>query len=152
MLSKVMRARVVCHRFQIPGLISFSTSPSAALDNGVIVTKSCAKRIKSLKASSNDKNLMLRVGVEGGGCSGFQYIFSMENNNVSEDDIVFRRDDAEVVVDSASLELIKGATIDYQQELIRSAFAIVNNPNSESACGCGSSFAVKAFSSNPALD
>ena len=57
-----------------------------------------------------------------------------------------------MVVDDASLEFVKGATIDYVEEMIRSSFAVVNNPNSESACGCGSSFALKAFESNPALD
>jgi len=56
------------------------------------------------------------------------------------------------VVDSSSFDLIKGATIDYQQELIKSAFVVVNNPNSETACGCGSSFAAKAFAANPAID
>lgn len=65
---------------------------------------------------------------------------------------IFERNGAKVVVDNGSFELIKGATVDYQQEMIRSAFAVVNNPQSESACGCGSSFAVKNFASNPALD
>lgn len=65
---------------------------------------------------------------------------------------MFTKNNASVVVDPASFELIRGSTIDYQQELIRSAFAVVNNPQSESACGCGSSFAVKAFSQNPAKD
>jgi iron-sulfur cluster assembly accessory protein len=65
---------------------------------------------------------------------------------------VFERDGAKVVVDESSLELVKGATIDYVQEMIKSAFAIVNNPQSESACGCGTSFAVKNFAANPAKD
>lgn len=65
---------------------------------------------------------------------------------------IFAKDGAQVVVDSGSFELIKGSTVDYTQEMIRSSFAVVNNPQSESACGCGSSFAVKNFSSNPALD
>jgi iron-sulfur cluster assembly accessory protein len=65
---------------------------------------------------------------------------------------VFERDGAKVVVDQSSLELVKGATIDYVQEMIKSAFAIVNNPQSESACGCGTSFAVKNFAANPAKD
>ena len=65
---------------------------------------------------------------------------------------VFEKDESKIVIDSASLELIKGATIDYKEELIKSAFVVANNPQSESACGCGSSFAVKNFSSNPAID
>jgi len=65
---------------------------------------------------------------------------------------VFDKDGAKVLVDLSSFNFIKGATIDFQQELMKSAFVVMNNPNSESACGCGSSFAVKAFSSNPALD
>jgi iron-sulfur cluster assembly accessory protein len=62
-----------------------------------------------------------------------------------EGDRLFERDGAQVIVDTSSLEFIKGATVDFEQELIRSAFAVVNNPQSESACGCGSSFAVKNF-------
>ena len=65
---------------------------------------------------------------------------------------MFERDGSKVVVDEGSFELIKGSTIDYVQEMIRSSFAVVNNPQSESACGCGSSFAVKNFEANPALD
>ena len=70
----------------------------------------------------------------------------------SDEDIVIKKDGMEVVVDESSLELIKGSTIDYTQELIRSAFSVVNNPQSESACGCGSSFAIKNFEGNPAID
>ena len=91
--------------------------------------------------------------MEGGGCSGFKYVFQMEGtDSVTEDDKVFERDGSKVMIDNSSFELVKGATVDYVQEMIRSAFAVVNNPQSESACGCGSSFAAKKFASNPALD
>jgi len=125
---------------------------SMDLGESVTVTKSCAKRIKSLQKSSQNDGLVLRVMVESGGCSGFQYVFKMEQPQLEEDDKVFERDGAKVVVDASSFELIKGATIDFEQELIRSAFAVVNNPQSETACGCGSSFAVKNFTANPAKD
>ena len=65
---------------------------------------------------------------------------------------IFTKNGTEVVVDSSSFEFIKGSTIDYVQEMIHSKFAVTNNPQSESACGCGSSFAVKNFSVNPAKD
>ena len=65
---------------------------------------------------------------------------------------VFEADGAEVIVDETSMEFVRGATIDFEQDMMRSAFAVVNNPNSENACGCGSSFALKNFSENPALD
>lgn len=90
--------------------------------------------------------------MEGGGCSGFQYRFSVEDAPAQESDKQFVKDGVAILVDETSLELIRGATIDFQDELIRSAFAVVNNPMSESACGCGSSFAAKNFESNPAID
>jgi len=124
----------------------------ADINETVIVTKSCANRIKQLQNSAKNDQLFLRLLVEGGGCSGFKYVFKMESNNINDDDKIFIRDDSKVVIDEGSYELVKGATVDFQQELIRSAFAIVNNPQSESACGCGSSFAIKNFTSNPALD
>lgn len=65
---------------------------------------------------------------------------------------VFERDGEKVVVDPDSFELVRGATVDYVQEMIKSSFAVVNNPQSESACGCGSSFAIKNFTANPAID
>lgn len=86
------------------------------------------------------------------GCSGFQYNFELEEEAPGEDDVVFEKGGAKLVVDEASLEFVRGATIDFEQDMMRSAFAVVNNPNSESACGCGSSFAMKKFGLNPAKD
>ncbi len=91
--------------------------------------------------------------VEGGGCSGFKYIFKMEDTPIDKDeDKIFEKDGSKVVVDSSSFELLKGSTVDYVQEMMRSAFSVMNNPQSENACGCGSSFAVKNFAANPAKD
>ena len=130
------------------------------------ITGSCAARIKQLASTrpSPDK-VFLRLYVDAGGCSGFQYKFLLlsedntEDNDDEEDgtidpeeDIVLVKDGMRVVVDQTSLDLLRGSTIDYVQEMIRSSFAVVGNPQSESACGCGSSFAVKNFDSNPALD
>ena len=78
---------------------------------------------------------------------------SLEDYDDDDDeveDLVFERDGAKVVVDSSSFVFLKGSTIDFEQELIRSAFAIVNNPQSESACGCGTSFAAKNFETHSA--
>jgi hypothetical protein len=58
----------------------------------------------------------------------------------------------QIVVDESSLEFVRGATVDFQEDMMRSSFSVINNPNSESACGCGSSFALKNFTANPALD
>jgi iron-sulfur cluster assembly accessory protein len=117
----------------------------------VIVTTACAKRINAMKDGAE---LRLRLEVEGGGCSGFQYHFNIEKDDAELDpsDMVFRRDGAEVVIDEASLEYVRGSTIDYTTSMIRSSFVVANNPLSESACGCGSSFALKNFASNPAKD
>ena len=127
-------------------------SEIAGLDDVVILTASAAKRIAQLKAG--DAPARLRLQIDGGGCSGFEYKFEVERADapVDEDDHVFTRDSSVVVVDDSSLEFVRGATVDFQQEMIRSAFAVVDNPNSESACGCGSSFALKNFESNPAID
>ncbi len=106
---------------------SFSVSPSAA------------KRIAFL-ASKEARPVMMRVAVLGGGCSGFQYNFSFEERR-NEDDLVIERDGAAVLVDSTSLELLKGSELDYVEEMVGSAFQ-VKNPNATSSCGCGNSFSM----------
>jgi len=96
--------------------------------------------------------MRLRLAVEGGGCSGFQYNFSFDSNGLDPTDAVFTKDGASVVIDESSLEFVRGSTVDYTTSMIRSSFVVANNPLSESACGCGSSFALKNFAANPALD
>jgi len=133
------------------------TAPASADgdQHPLTITDSCWRRINKLTKSKEDDSLFLRVFVDAGGCSGFQYQFELDAN-LEDDDIVFtapsQQDSARVVVDQNSFEFIRGSTIDYVQEMIKSSFEVRENPQSESACGCGSSFALKNFSSNPALD
>lgn len=107
------------------------------------LTDSCVRRLQNVLKNPNEK---LRVLVEGGGCSGFQYKFHIENTTKgaeSSQDQIIERDGVQVIIDKDSLELLKGSTIDYQEELIRSSFRIVNNPNAEQGCSCGTSFSIK---------
>ena len=103
------------------------------------VSPSAAKRIAFL-ASKEAKPVMMRVAVLGGGCSGFQYNFSFEEQK-NDDDLLIERDGAAVVVDSTSLELLQGSELDYGEEMVGSAFQ-EKNPNATSSCGCGNSFSV----------
>jgi iron-sulfur cluster assembly accessory protein len=105
----------------------------------VRLTERAAKRIAEiLQAEPGPSNL--RVAVTGGGCSGFQYDFCFDDS-VAEDDLVLARDGATVLIDSVSLDFLKGAEIDFVEEMIVAAFRI-NNPNATSSCGCGTSFSV----------
>ncbi|CAI5962459.1 unnamed protein product [Closterium sp. NIES-64] len=88
------------------------------------------------------RDVCLRLTVEGGGCSGFQYIFTLDDKVTAEDSI-FERDGVRLVVDNVSLLFVDGATVDYTDELIRSSFQVISNPNSASSCGCGASFTAK---------
>ena len=108
-------------------------------DSTFSVTESAAKRIAFL-ASKEAKPVMMRVAVLGGGCSGFQYNFSFDEQK-NADDLLIERDGAAGVVDATSLELLKGSELDYVEEMVGSAFQ-VKNPNATSSCGCGNSFSV----------
>jgi iron-sulfur cluster insertion protein len=106
----------------------------------VIVTESAAKRIATLMSREGNPDLFLRVAVLGGGCSGFQYTFNFDDAR-TDDDLVIARDGAVVVIDSTSLDLLRGSQIDFVEDMVGSAFAI-KNPNASSSCGCGNSFSV----------
>ncbi|KAF3646113.1 Iron-sulfur assembly protein IscA-like 2, mitochondrial, partial [Capsicum annuum] len=98
---------------------SQSQSQVEALDS-VVMTENCVRRIKELQTGEH-KEKMLRLSVEAGGCSGFQYEFSLDDKTNS-DDRIFERDGVKLVVDNISFDFVKGATVDYVEELIRSAF------------------------------
>lgn len=107
-------------------------------NNGIKITQACVERLKEI--ATNEQ--FLRVTVDGGGCSGFQYRFDLDSN-IQDDDECFEKDGAKIIVDRISLPFLKGSTVDYHEELIRSAFRITDNPQAGSRCSCGSSFTVK---------
>lgn len=133
-------------------IITKTTSNNTSIED-IHITDSCTKRIHQLAKIKNvpPSSLYLRIFVDPGGCSGFQYQFEIQafdNEPLEDDDVQFHVGESSVVIDSDSLEMMKGSTIDYVTEMIRSGFKIVDNPLSESACGCGSSFAIKNFEGN----
>jgi iron-sulfur cluster assembly accessory protein len=105
----------------------------------VTVTERAARRIGEI-LKQEPQGTMLRVSVEGGGCSGFQYKFDMERMQ-AEDDILIRRDGATVLIDSVSLNYLAGSEIDFVDDLIGASFRI-NNPQAKASCGCGTSFSL----------
>ena len=108
-------------------------------DINVTLSASAAQQINAIMAKQKDAKY-LRVAVEGGGCSGFQYKFEFDDAP-NEDDTIIARDGAEVLIDEISLGFLDGSEIDYTRELIGSAFKI-HNPNAVAACGCGTSFSI----------
>ena len=105
---------------------------------GVRLSDAAVSRIAVLTAE--DTGMMLRVSVAGGGCSGFQYGFTLDDQR-NDDDIVFQRDGVALVIDETSLELLRGSEIDFVEDLMGSYFAI-KNPQASSTCGCGTSFSL----------
>ena len=106
----------------------------------MILTESAVVKLHDIIAEENNPNIKLRVFVQGGGCSGFQYGFTFDELR-NEDDFDFNYDDVTVVVDSMSWQYLQGATIDYVDDVMGSSFTI-KNPNASTTCGCGSSFSV----------
>lgn len=116
-----------------------SLSISARAPEGILLAESAAKRLAKL-AEIEGKPVMLRVAVDGGGCSGFQYRLELVDAPEA-DDLVIRRDGQAAVIDPVSIPFLKGSEIAFVDELAGAQF-VVRNPNASSSCGCGVSFAI----------
>jgi iron-sulfur cluster assembly accessory protein len=116
-----------------------SEAADLSTDAPPIVTERAARRVAAI-LSKEAPGAMLRVAVNGGGCSGFQYAFDIETNR-APDDLVLERDGAVVLIDPVSLDFLKGARIDFVDDLIGQSFKI-ENPHATASCGCGTSFSL----------
>ena len=105
----------------------------------VVISERAARRIGEILKTEGE-GAMLRISVEGGGCSGFQYKFDIDRAR-AEDDLVIARDSAVVLVDPASVPFLAGSEVDFVDDLIGAAFK-VKNPKATASCGCGTSFAL----------
>ena len=107
--------------------------------SGIALTERAARRISEIMAREPEGS-MLRISVNGGGCSGFAYAFDVDRNR-QDDDIVVERDGVAVLVDQVSLQYMDGSVIDFVDDLIGQSFKI-ENPHAVAACGCGTSFSI----------
>lgn len=106
----------------------------------IIFTDSAAAKVRGLIDEEGNKNLKLRVYVSGGGCSGFQYGFTFDEE-VNEDDTHVENGGVTVLIDAMSIQYLKGAQVDYKEDLSGAQF-VIRNPNATTTCGCGSSFSA----------
>ena len=106
----------------------------------ITISNSAKTKIKDILYEEGNPKLALRTFVQGGGCSGFSYGFTLDEE-INEDDFEIPLDEFKLLVDSMSMQYLQGATIDYKEELMGSNF-VINNPNATTTCGCGSSFGV----------
>lgn len=104
------------------------------------ISEAAARKVKDLIAGEGDERLNLRIFVVGGGCSGFEYGFELDDS-INEDDVQIEKCDARMLIDSMSFQFLAGATIDYEDNLEGARF-VITNPNAVSSCGCGRSFSV----------
>lgn len=109
------------------------------MSNPITLTERAAKRIREIVGAA-PSNYALRIAVNGGGCSGFQYDFSLVEA-ANDDDLVLERDGAVLLVDPVSQSFVDGAEVDFVDDLIGQSFKI-NNPNATASCGCGTSFSI----------
>jgi iron-sulfur cluster insertion protein len=120
-------------------LIDITTSNAPAMP-GIVFTNAAARKVQELILEERNPELKLRVYISGGGCSGFQYGFSFDEEQ-SEDDLAVKNDGVTLLVDPLSLQYLLGAEVDYSESLQGAQF-VIRNPNASTTCGCGSSFSV----------
>jgi iron-sulfur cluster insertion protein len=107
---------------------------------GIVFTDAAARKVQELILEERNPDLKLRVYISGGGCSGFQYGFSFDEER-AEDDIAVENDGVTLLVDPLSFQYLMGAEVDYSESLQGAQF-VIRNPNASTTCGCGSSFSV----------
>ena len=117
-----------------------SEVPTTVTPIGVTFSNSAAVKVRSLIDEEENEALRLRVFVTGGGCSGFEYGFTFDED-VEEDDTLVEKEGVELVVDALSFQYLVGSEIDYREDLQGSRF-VINNPNAATTCGCGNSFSI----------
>jgi iron-sulfur cluster insertion protein len=105
------------------------------------MTESAMKRISFLIAKRDDSSVKLRVSIESGGCSGFQYHYEFVNDEVTKDDLYIEKNGAKLIIDSTSLDIVRGSILDYNEDL-NGAYFQIKNPLAASGCGCGNSFNI----------
>ena len=120
--------------------VSFSPLATKVEQKAVIFSDAAAAKVKELIVEENNPNLKLRVFVDGGGCSGFQYGFEFDENK-KEGDTEVEKEGVFMLVDNMSMQYLAGSEVDYLEGLEGARF-VINNPNAKSTCGCGSSFSV----------
>ena len=121
-------------------LTNTTSDPGNPAIHGVVFTDSAARKVQELILEEHNPELKLRVYISGGGCSGFQYGFSFDEEQ-SEDDIAVDNDGVRLLIDPLSFQYLMGAQVDYSESLQGSQF-VIRNPNAATTCGCGSSFSV----------
>ena len=121
--------------------IDLPTAPGyQSLGGALTFTAAAATKVRELIAEEGNDALKLRVYIQGGGCSGFQYGFEFDEQQ-AEDDLAVVTDEVTLVVDPLSLQYLMGATVDYTESLHGAQF-VIRNPNAKTTCGCGSSFSA----------
>ncbi|KAI8879546.1 hypothetical protein K501DRAFT_325437 [Backusella circina FSU 941] len=123
---------------QIPSSVAIK---AASIENGIDISEKAVKQLNQIYSRDNDTEQLLRVLVDSGGCHGYQNKMEL-TKEVQEDDVVFEKEGAKVVIDAVSLQFLRGSVVDYVQELIGSTFQVVDNPNAKHSCGCNISYDI----------